>query len=118
MNPILIVLLLTLCVVAFVILFGRKSDEEDPEEVPAEEAPVVVPSCPACPACPMPRPCPTCPPSSTKDPAPIRIILETVGGPLAHQNQIVLRENQYRPLYTPVDPSLFLKQPVVKPNDM
>lgn len=113
MNPILIVLLLTSVVVAFVLMFGRKSEATEEEqvsspsiEVPAPEAMPPV-TCPVCPACPVPKPCP-------EGPQPIRIILETPGGPLAHQNQILVRESPYRPLYTPVDPTLFLKNPTVR----
>lgn len=127
MNPILIVLLLTSAVVAFVLLFGRKGQQQLEQETPSvvapskeeiEEKEVESPptmTCPVCPVCPEPKPCPL-PGLNETSQQPIRIILETVG-PLAHQNQIVLRENQYRPLYTPVDPSLFLKQPFVKPSE-
>ena len=139
MNPILIVLLATSLVVAIVLIFGRKKAPESPapeeqpkeaesetepepapeeeEETPEPEAEEETPSdpeapkCPVCPICPPPAPCPM---GDQEPHKPIRIILETVGAPLAHQNQIVLREDQYRPLYTPVDPSLWLKNPIVR----
>jgi hypothetical protein len=117
MNPIVIVTLLTIAVVVFVLLFGRKRISEDasPAEEDIEAGPAPSPEgsqCPVCPACPVPKPCPACPVS--KDPPPIRIILETPDGPLAHQNQTLVRESPYRPLYTPVDPTLFLKNPTVR----
>jgi len=130
MNPILIVLLATILVVAIVLVVGRKkapepepsppaapeeteeaepAEEEEPEPEPEPEP--EAPKCPVCPVCPAPAPCPM---GDQEPQKPIRIILETVGAPLAHQNQIVLREDQYRPLYTPVDPSLWLKNPIVR----
>lgn len=122
MNPLMIVLLATSLVVAIVLIFGRKKVPTAPDEAtaPAEEPTEPIeeepeepeaPKCPVCPACPPPAPCPMGSPEPQKS---IRIILETVGAPLVHQNQTVLREDQYRPLYTPVDPSLFLKNPIIR----
>lgn len=127
MNPILIVLLATSLVVAIVLIFGRKKGPDSPapaeepnmddDEVP-EEKPKAQPEAPQCPVCPVCPSCPTCPPpapcpmGNLEPQNPIRIILETAGTPLV--NQTVLREDQYRPLYTPVDPSLFLKNPIVR----
>jgi hypothetical protein len=111
MNPIVIVTLLTIVIVVLVLLFGRKKSESPKEEIDAPSpAESTCPACPVCPACPAPIPCPEPP----KEPQPIRIILETSGTPIAHQNQIVMRESPYRPLYTPVDPTLFLKNPIIR----